>query len=103
MKGIRTPGAILAVFLLVAAAAAARAHADTEKSVGQPMEVTLVGRLCVDGHGGFLLVDSDTAEMIAIVGPAELAHHVGTMVEVTGRWVEEPQRSYFEVSSVRPA
>lgn len=86
--------AVLAIALLALAPAAlvqAEEMAD---------EVTLTGQLSRDDEGGYYLVELASGDVISLEGPNELDEHVGSTVEVTGKWIDGDR---FKVSKVKPA
>ncbi len=94
-------GSALAVALLVLGTASVVVAQEEEASAE---EVTLTGRLSGDEESGYMLIEQESGETIALKGPRELASHVGSTVTVTGKWAEDTQGNrYFAVSKVEKA
>ena len=90
--------AALAAFLVLAFAGTA-VHADGDKD-----PITLVGELAESEAGGYLLIEQESGDSIAVSGSVMFGDHVGETVKLTGKWVEEEDgyRS-FKVSKIEPA
>ncbi len=66
-------------------------------------ETTLVGKLSTDDGGGYVLVEAESGDQVALRGE-QLADYVDETVAVTGAWAQDAEgHSYFAVSSVQLA
>jgi hypothetical protein len=102
MNGFQTLKAIAAVSALLfglATVGIANVHEPAEQEAG----MTLTGMLSIDGNGGYVLIEEQSGDSVALQGPQGLADHLGSTVKVSGRWVDDPDGTYFLVKRVEAA
>ena len=90
--------ALVAVIALLGSVPAVFAAPD-----GMPEdEINLIGRLSTDDAGGYVLIEEESGDWVALAGPETLFEsHVGATVRITGHWAEdETGERYVEVRAV---
>lgn len=94
--------AILAVALLALLPAVAVLAMDDGMKTKE--EVTLTGQLSNDEQGGFVLIERESGDSIALESAMDLAAYVDSTVNVTGTWNQDAAGNLtFQVSHVEPA
>lgn len=95
-------GVALAIAILALGPVAAAMAQDGQP----PKEITLTGQLHTDepggdDRGGYVLIEQESGDWVALAAPMDLAEYVGTTVRVSGHWAKDPEgHNYFEVSEV---
>jgi hypothetical protein len=99
-KSIHRVATVLAMALLLVGSAVAFANQDESESM---TDKVLTGRLTLEDDGSYYLIEEESGAEVRLVGPEELAEHVGGKVSVTGKWASDDAGEYFEVRSIEPA
>lgn len=94
-QSLKAVAAVAGLLLGLVTAAGAVQQQSTEEE-----PITLIGTVSVDGAGGYVLVEEQSGDSIALRGPSRLADFAGAFVKVSGRWVDDPDGAYFMVATI---